>query len=78
MQDFKNLEVWAKARRLIKAIYEMTAALPVSERFGLSSQMRRASVSICANIAEGCGHRGDLTFDAAWHRWAQRASLNAS
>ena len=62
MQDFKNLTVWHAARRLAKSIYQLTALLPESERFGLSSQMRRASISICSNIAEGCGRRGDREF----------------
>jgi four helix bundle protein len=62
MQDFKNLTVWHAARRLTKLVYQMTALFPESERFGLSSQMRRASISICSNIAEGCGRRGDVEF----------------
>ena len=62
MQDFKNLTVWHAARWLAKSIYQLTALLPESERFGLSSQMRRASISICSNIAEGCGRRGDREF----------------
>ena len=62
MQDFRNLTVWQKARRLTKPVYETTAALPSSEEFGLKSQMRRAAVSICSNIAEGCGRRGDREF----------------
>jgi four helix bundle protein len=62
MQDFRNLDVWQRARNLNKTIYQMTADFPESEAFGLRSQMRRASVSICSNIAEGCGHRGDREF----------------
>jgi four helix bundle protein len=62
MQDFKNLSVWQMARRLTKSIYEMTKDYPESEVFGLRSQMRRATVSICSNIAEGCGRRGDREF----------------
>ena len=62
MQDFKNLDVWQRARNLNKTIYEMTAEFPESEAFGVRSQMRRASVSICSNIAEGCGRRGDREF----------------
>ena len=62
MQDFKNLAVWHAARRLTKSIYLMTALLPENEQFGLRSQMRRASISICSNIAEGCGRRGDPEF----------------
>lgn len=62
MQDFKNLEVWQAARRLTKAIYQLSADFPDSETFGLRAQMRRASISICSNIAEGCGRRGDPEF----------------
>jgi four helix bundle protein len=43
-------------------IYKLTMDFPGSEEFGLKSQMRRASVSICTNIAEGCGRRGDREF----------------
>ena len=62
MQDFRNLSVWQRARRLTKSVYEMTADYPGSEEFGLKTQMRRATVSICSNIAEGCGRRGDRGF----------------
>jgi four helix bundle protein len=62
VQDFRNLSVWQRARRLTKSVYEMTADFPGSEEFGLKSQMRRATVSICSNIAEGCGRRGDREF----------------
>ena len=59
MQSAKNLHVYAKALELAKAVYLITAAFPGEERFGLTSQMRRAAVSIGSNIAEGCGRRGD-------------------
>src|SRR4051812_9984798 len=62
MQDFRNLSVWQRSRRLTKSVYEMTTDYPGSEEFGLKSQMRRAAVSICSNIAEGCGRRGDREF----------------
>src|SRR5947207_10294033 len=62
MQDFRNLSVWQRARRLTKSVYEMTSDYAGSEEFGLKSQMRRATVSICSNIAEGCGRRGDREF----------------
>ena len=62
MQDFRNLSVWQRARRMTKSVYEMTTDYPGSEEFGLKSQMRRAAVSICSNIAEGCGRRGDREF----------------
>ena len=55
MQDFRNPDVWQRARRLTKTVYEMTADFHETEVFGLRSQMRRASVSVCSNIAEGCG-----------------------
>ena len=59
MQSAKNLLVYGKALELAKLVYAITAVFPPHERFGLSSQMRRAAVSIGSNIAEGCGRRGD-------------------
>jgi four helix bundle protein len=54
-QSFKDLVVWQRAIQLSIEIYRLTEVFPVSERFGLISQMRRASVSIASNIAEGYG-----------------------
>lgn len=54
-QSFKDLVVWQRAIQLSTAIYRLTASFPSSEQFGLVSQMRRASVSIASNIAEGWG-----------------------
>jgi four helix bundle protein len=62
MQDFKNLTVWQAARRMTVSTYKLTTNFPHSEEFGLKAQMRRASVSICTNIAEGSGRRGDREF----------------
>jgi four helix bundle protein len=62
MQDFKKLAVWQSSRRLCRSVYEVTATYPATEEFGLKTQMRRAAVSICANIAEGAGRRGDREF----------------
>ncbi|MGE5246395.1 MAG: four helix bundle protein [Betaproteobacteria bacterium] len=62
MQDFRNLVVWQHARRLLGEVYELTAGYPNSEELGLKLQMRRAGVSICTNIAEGCGRHGDREF----------------
>jgi len=56
-ERFEDLEVWRKAHALVLAIYRVTALFPVAERFGLTSQMRRAAVSIAANIAEGAKKR---------------------
>lgn len=53
LQSFKNLIVWQKSILLAKEVYKITENLPKSELFGLTSQMRRASVSIPSNIAEG-------------------------
>ncbi|MFQ3598798.1 MAG: four helix bundle protein [Chloroherpetonaceae bacterium] len=55
MQDFKQLVVWQKAHELAIQVYQCTATFPKEERYGLTSQMRRASVSIGANISERCG-----------------------
>src|SRR5262245_54843833 len=62
VQDFTKLEVWRVSRQLTAAVYRLSVALPASEEFGLKSQMRRATISICANIAEGRGRRGDAEF----------------
>jgi four helix bundle protein len=53
--SFKNLLVWQRAVELRVAIYKLTAGFPDSERFGLTNQLRRASVSVASNIAEGYG-----------------------
>lgn len=58
MQDFKKLMVWDKGHRLTLAVYKATARFPKDELYGLTSQMRRASASIPANVAEGCGRTG--------------------
>jgi four helix bundle protein len=54
-ESFKNLAVWQRSIELTLAIYELTSKFPDSERFGLTNQLRRASVSIASNIAEGYG-----------------------
>jgi four helix bundle protein len=59
MEDFKNLKVWTKAHQLTLAIYLCTRRFPRDEIYGLTSQIRRASASIGANIAERCGRRSD-------------------
>ena len=54
-RDFRNLQVWQKAHALVLGVYERTKEFPKVEMFGLTSQMRKAAVSIPANMAEGCG-----------------------
>lgn len=53
MQTYRDLVVWQRSIQLVKVIYQLTEKFPKSEMFGLVSQMRRATVSIPANIAEG-------------------------
>jgi len=53
MQRFTALRVWQRSHRLAVEIYGMTAGFPSEERFGLTAQLRRAAVSVAANIAEG-------------------------
>jgi four helix bundle protein len=62
MKDFRKLNVWEKAHSLVIEIYRVTNNFPKSETFGLTSQIRRASASIPANIAEGCGRDGEADF----------------
>ena len=62
MRDFKGLMVWQRAHRLTVNVYRATEAFPSRERFGLTDQIRRASISIPANIAEGCGRRSQRDF----------------
>jgi len=53
----KNLEVWKQSIKLVQMIYSATNSLPPSEKYGLSSQMKRAAVSVPANIAEGAARQ---------------------
>jgi len=62
VQDFKQLLVWQRSHTLTLDIYKVTKSFPKEELFGLTSQMRRCSASIGANIAEGCGRRRGLNF----------------
>ncbi len=62
MRNFRQLDVWNDARTLVKEIYLITNSFPNSERFGLTSQINRASISIPANIAEGCAKDSQKDF----------------
>jgi len=53
--EYKDLEVWIEARKLTKLVYDSTKSYPKEEIFGLTNQMKRSSVSVPSNIAEGCG-----------------------
>ena len=55
--DYRELKVWQKSMDLVTEVYQVTASFPSEERFGLSSQMRRAAVSVPSNIAEGHGRK---------------------
>src|SRR5215469_9640033 len=54
-QDYRDLKVWQKSVELTVLIYKLTQSFPKSELYGLTSQMRRAGVSVASNIAEGRG-----------------------
>ena len=62
MKNFRDLQVWHKAHQITLSSYRVTAKFPREEIYGLTSQIRRCSVSVAANIAEGCGKRGNAEF----------------
>jgi len=67
MKNFRDLMVWQKAHALTLAGYRATAEFPKQEIYGLTSQIRRCAASIAANIAEGCGKRGNAEFQRFLH-----------
>ena len=65
MDDYRphrELEVWTKAMGFVIEVYRITSKFPKSEIYGLTSQLRRASVSIPSNLAEGAGRKGNKEF----------------
>jgi four helix bundle protein len=62
MKDYRKLVVWEKAHKLVLFIYGITKTFPSEERYGLTSQIRRAAVSAPTNIAEGCGRQSQKDF----------------
>ncbi|HEX2712253.1 MAG TPA: four helix bundle protein, partial [Candidatus Acidoferrales bacterium] len=74
MKDYRELKVWQRAHDLTLAVYQATGSFPREELYGLTTQMRRASSSIAANLAEGCGRGGD----AELNRFCSIASGSAS
>jgi four helix bundle protein len=59
----EDLEIWKLSIRLVKETYLVTRSFPVEEKYGLSSQMRRAAISVPSNIAEGAGRKSKKEFD---------------
>jgi four helix bundle protein len=62
MRDFKKLEIWNNGIELVKQVYKLSSSFPSEERFGLTSQITRAVVSIPSNIAEGCSRNSEIEF----------------
>ena len=62
VKNYKDLIVWQKSMAFVTAVYRLTRAFPADERFGLTNQLRRASVSVPSNIAEGHARQSDPEF----------------
>ncbi|MEO1009440.1 MAG: four helix bundle protein [Planctomycetota bacterium] len=73
IKSYRDLVAWQRGRMLVRLVYEATAHFPTDERFGLTSQMRRAAIGVVSNIAEGYG-RGSTPDYARFLRMA-RGSL---
>jgi four helix bundle protein len=63
VQDFRKLKVWERSHKLTLSVYELTREFPKEEMFGLTSQLRRAVVSVELNLAEGSGRGTDMDFN---------------
>ena len=63
MHRFKELEIWKRSRSYCSEIYSITSQFPDSEKFGLTNQLRRASVSVPSNIAEGSSRNSNKDFN---------------
>ena len=62
MRDYRQYQVWQRSHEFTLAIYRVTETFPTTERYSLTSQIRRASSSVPMNIAEGCGKHSDVDF----------------
>jgi four helix bundle protein len=74
VKDFRKLKVWEEGHKMTLTSYKLTSDFPKQELFGLTSQIRRCSASIPANVAEGCGRVGNTEL----HRFLQIACGSAS
>ena len=62
MRDFRKYEVWKQGMEIAGKLYKLTANMPIDEKFGLASQMKRCAVSIPSNIAEGASRSSEKEF----------------
>lgn len=62
MRDYRKYKVWELGHEITLEVYKLTQNFPKQEMYGITSQMRRASSSIAANIVEGCGRESDAEF----------------
>ncbi|PTN08319.1 four helix bundle protein [Mangrovibacterium marinum] len=62
MHNYQELKIWQEGRKLVKEIYLISAGFPKEEMYGLTSQIRRAAVSVPSNIAEETGRASDVEF----------------
>ena len=57
MKKYTDLEVWIETRRLVNEVYQLTKSFPKEEVYGITNRIRRSSISVSSNIAEGCGRQ---------------------
>lgn len=67
MRDFRKYDVWKLAHEIAISIYQITLVFPKEEKYIITSQLRRASLSIPTNISEGCGRSSDADFNRFLH-----------
>lgn len=71
MRNYRELEIGKNGITIVEKIYEISTKLPIDERFGLRSQITRASLSIPSNISEGCSRNSEIEFKDFWKwQWA--------